>query len=1538
MVLLSDSAHLSLIKVAVAACSPSQAAPISCSMFVRVGLASKAKVSLWPKFFAASPSHSARQSAKPFWPDYPKGSQPATAKLRPYPFLLKGRTPAMALQDDNHDYHALIVLQAVGFSWSESANGMSFGEWTNVSFPHGFSLGHAKIVTGGQFEEFSTGIPTRTGSEPMVKPKTSVVEGKYPKDFKPSSGVVRLSLRTIRTSGVRLEDLVYDTPSFEKLWLAVRIQKPLQTGVVSRESFRRSHPRFIHTVFATDEDRNIVKNNIEHVVDKAMEELVNARQKRKPDRKTKNSLRDSAIYLQCMKRLLEWFDPPQEGAPRPDIRSTEWIPGRPRDKIIVPGDITRHSCICCSDQTFARWISTGCGGVGAFRVTPTTLFGDEQEILNAIMHDCKFQLLSKLRTCAIDHNDIIRCVIAESQPDRVRLAARLWSMTHRNEEQKTQWDATDKHRIIFLCPQEKIQEIAKNHFTQTASSSMAIGDDILDDLWSMGSLHVLDSAPRYAYATRFSINPRCLTVGDHIGIMLAWCGNWKFYHQAIAQYKRQGDPCSQLGIMRPLFMVHREGSSIDRPCHPAENANIFHGRCGPTEIEDFERNEGFQMARDQRDCLSAINGSKSSMFHITALAGTGKTTILCFLLHCLIPTLENTKNVAVVLVPGKNLRDEVLTNLDMLGPVYKNHPATKVLWLGQQAENSDQVTYEAKIVDEVKNILAPQRRHLAGLEDKIRKSRNESKSSAEKQWKVFCSSNLDHATETEYPDELAEQESEFLATLEISEKLPNMIICMIFDEVPNLLSEFLATREISEKLDQVRDSLSSYFLFLNSCIKSKKGGIIADLVQDVRIVVATADAWCKFKAGYTKGTIARCLQDKKPVAGFLDECESYGLLQTLATASQEFQTLVFSGDKNQRLESRSPMYTRSPWQGPKAPGRTSLIELDIDEQEDFTEGQETQGGNTIKNPEERPFYSWLNEKNCQILKLRSSKRFGRVVCNFLQSLFDFCEDFQPHETAPNTQLWHVFYDGRQWCDKPGALPDQSPQGSIVQWHSVLFRSLFAMIFYELAWLRELPDLKPINPKILIVCPLARVQVPLATLCSLLWGPTEVQVMLVHGARGKTAYCVHFLRHRRYIGSEDQFHGLQGDLTCQYISTTRGSLKVTVWMEHQPFGMPGNSRWPKVPMLQAKKEFAHKVNHALDEERQARWFELKETRHCQWPDQFAAVFGEKFRPDDRSISKTMKALESARTKLQSGITGPEDKRKKPGGDQYRNVNDLFRRMTHKEDPAHIFAFEPLSYIRSLDREPAVRRYHVVIDCIPHLLSSAQGIHIDLSAKPEGGMTRLSLHVAETDEVWANCTELCCNKYPYTPTPIVNALESITFRVAESVYPDLIKHRQKAEVNEELGFSTCPTSIFLHQVLCRANSWKWAASFSVAVFVASHCTLFEPIWLTTGSIKLKPSDGNSMQDFLKLCEETKRNFLKNERFIRECADEAEMSSEMVERVPHWLFSAHPDHPSIWCPLYKGEEPHRFGASQDKLAQPDVRLPDERPESFISIQIND
>ena len=71
----------------------------------------------------------------------------------------------------------------------------------------------------------------------------------------------------------------------------------------------------------------------------------------------------------------------------------------------------------------------------------------------------------------------------------------------------------------------------------------------------------------------------------------------------------------------------------------------------------------------------------------------------------------------------------------------------------------------------------------------------------------------------------------------------------------------------------------------------------------------------------------------------------------------------------------------------------------------------------------------------------------------------------------------------------------------------------------------------------------------------LWPSGEVSVLLASSARGLTASIVHVLRHRRFVGSADQYEGVQGDPHRAYTNMGRAQLKLVHWLEIQPFGEP-----------------------------------------------------------------------------------------------------------------------------------------------------------------------------------------------------------------------------------------------------------------------------------------------------------------------------------------------------------------------------------------------
>ena len=92
------------------------------------------------------------------------------------------------------------------------------------------------------------------------------------------------------------------------------------------------------------------------------------------------------------------------------------------------------------------------------------------------------------------------------------------------------------------------------------------------------------------------------------------------------------------------------------------------------------------------------------------------------------------------------------------------------------------------------------------------------------------------------------------------------------------------------------------------------------------------------------------------------------------------------------------------------------------------------------------------------------------------------------------------YDGKGWGASPAQ--DWEKRGhaapKTLGWHNGLFCSLLAMIIEDLRWLDTQPGTRT-EPKALIRCPLARVGVPLSVLCSCLWGPKEVRVVLTSAA-------------------------------------------------------------------------------------------------------------------------------------------------------------------------------------------------------------------------------------------------------------------------------------------------------------------------------------------------------------------------------------------------------------------------------------------------------
>ena len=79
-----------------------------------------------------------------------------------------------------------------------------------------------------------------------------------------------------------------------------------------------------------------------------------------------------------------------------------------------------------------------------------------------------------------------------------------------------------------------------------------------------------------------------------------------------------------------------------------------------------------------------------------------------------------------------------------------------------------------------------------------------------------------------------------------------------------------------------------------------------------------------------------------------------------------------------------------------------------------------------------------------------------------------------------------------------------------------------------------------GPLIMIVCPMARVAVPLPHIVHQQFTDGEVTIRMHHGVRGHDALIVHGVRHRRWVGPiPDQYKGVHGDLPREYLTLTHG---------------------------------------------------------------------------------------------------------------------------------------------------------------------------------------------------------------------------------------------------------------------------------------------------------------------------------------------------------------------------------------------------------------
>ena len=117
-------------------------------------------------------------------------------------------------------------------------------------------------------------------------------------------------------------------------------------------------------------------------------------------------------------------------------------------------------------------------------------------------------------------------------------------------------------------------------------------------------------------------------------------------------------------------------------------------------------------------------------------------------------------------------------------------------------------------------------------------------------------------------------------------------------------AELTAATENLQAFQSFCDLACVYMITLVTEVAKAREGVVPELVSKTRVVVATMDAYCKYKAGRLQG-VARGVLDKLwTKLALVDEFEAYLLDQAVAGLGGKgaFETVVALGDSHQRLE------------------------------------------------------------------------------------------------------------------------------------------------------------------------------------------------------------------------------------------------------------------------------------------------------------------------------------------------------------------------------------------------------------------------------------------------------------------------------------------------------------------------------------------------------------------------------------------------------------------------------------------------------------
>ena len=912
------------------------------------------------------------------------------------------------------DIDKAILISVGGSAWSEEEPDTTFTAWFKNNFgasPNTWPQGLPQDIDQrvNQQEEFVTAAGHRQCINPLCKP-LSALDGdaiKKLQNVEPTSaGVINLSMREVPWQLHTGAEHV-DTRQ-PKLWMVRRISGEFRPPQVMRSHLLRTacRPTTILCRFSNAADARRLLLDIARTLSVEL---------------GKPAALETRLKLTTLRDLLFTTVLESERTTAKNQTSTHSNLAKPGCNIRMhgsPAAVVASGCVCANLESFPAWLHDECAGSRSFVVSPNTSnFSTEQEVIPTAMHAMKCGLLSNMRTHRVSRKNILRVRISDAEADVLTGVFQSRS--------------TDKHKLMWLVPTHCVRalthllqpDLCKGqgsiaHETKTTAESPTPGgkdtqgrgqdetqmenaltcyfSKLLDKhesveplthrVWEYGSLHITTSDPTYQggrWRLRFSPSMSGPHFGDFICIIMDWVGNYIFYHECLRRAAKSG---LHSGPLVKMFVPHAVVTT----------KNALQGLLPEPVLALYEEKVGFKLDLHQRRALQYLNDASDSAFFVQAFAGVGKSAVSSVIqFACSIRYKEDSMNHAdscvVVLCPGPELREGFAQEALLQAALRPE----QVMLLGKPASATSTLpTWDERAANFIKIQLESN-----GVLQTLQ------------------------ALQTELIVALGKMRASAAA---INPDLQwNFMECFLGQgpAASACADAYLKFSSSAKRAAQI------YVLsVVNDRIKTH-GPMVAELVKSVTVVISTCDAWCKLHAKRSSWLSKAAMSQKKVQVLIMDDAQRYTVPAVLA-ACHMAETVVFLGDENQSVDVVPPHYTRTPWVSLDDP--LSLCQEELDTVDHGIVGLAGARGSR-KEPSSGAWESSAPGKRCwfteffagqQILELAECKRCGPEVTRFCCRMFKWCKDagYNSSECAPNTKLYHYFYD-TTWEDwRVDAMP------------------------------------------------------------------------------------------------------------------------------------------------------------------------------------------------------------------------------------------------------------------------------------------------------------------------------------------------------------------------------------------------------------------------------------------------------------------------------------------------------------------------------------